>query len=75
MHKDLIPYLNRVYLEPAYGRKYSTQEAVLEHWHAGKDFKILGGPYLSIRDRQVMAVEMRNPSVFIRYAPNTFVEV
>lgn len=75
MHKDLIPFLNRVYLVPAYGRTYSSPEAVLEHWHAGKDFKIDGGPYCSIRDRQGIAESMRDPTVLIRYAPNTFVEV
>ncbi len=37
-------------LIPAYGRKGRTPEAMLADWNAGKDFKIFGGPYCSIRD-------------------------
>jgi len=37
-------------LIPAYGRKGRTAEAMLADWNAGKDFKIFGGPYCSIRD-------------------------
>ena len=37
-------------LIPAYGRSYSTKAAMLADWEAGKDFKILRGPYTSIRD-------------------------
>jgi hypothetical protein len=35
---------------PAYGRQYKTSEEAKADWNAGKDFKIVGGPYLSIRD-------------------------
>jgi hypothetical protein len=35
---------------PAYGRQYKTSEQAKADWNAGKDFKIVGGPYLSIRD-------------------------
>lgn len=35
---------------PAYGRNYSSAAAALTDWKAGKDFKIVGGPYCSIRD-------------------------
>lgn len=35
---------------PAYGRRYDDEAACLADWNAGKDFKILGGPYLSKRD-------------------------
>ena len=38
----------------AYGRKYYSNEQVVEAWKAGKDFKILGGPYFSSRDSQVL---------------------
>ena len=34
----------------AYGRKYTTKEAALKDWNAGKDFRIFDGPYCSIRD-------------------------
>jgi hypothetical protein len=35
---------------PAYGRQYKTSEEAKADWNAGKDFKIVNGPYLSIRD-------------------------
>ena len=35
---------------PAYGRQYTTSEQARADWNDGKDFKIVGGPYLSIRD-------------------------
>lgn len=39
-----------IILTPAYGRVYKTQEEMLMDWFAGKDFKILNGPYTSARD-------------------------
>lgn len=35
---------------PAYGRSYKSREEVTEAWKSGKDFKIVNGPYCSIRD-------------------------
>lgn len=35
---------------PAYGRQYKTSEQAKADWTNGKDFKIVNGPYLSIRD-------------------------
>jgi hypothetical protein len=35
---------------PAYGREYKTSQEAKADWDNGKDFKIVGGPYLSIRD-------------------------
>lgn len=37
-------------LIPAYGRDYATEEDLLKDWNDGKDFKMAGGPYCSIRD-------------------------
>lgn len=37
-------------LIPAYGRKYKTKGDLLDDWYAGKDFKVLCGPYTSIKD-------------------------
>jgi hypothetical protein len=38
-------------LIPAYGRVYTTREAMLKDWEAGKDFRVVGhGCYTSIRD-------------------------
>jgi hypothetical protein len=41
-------------LQGAYGRTYATIEAARKDWEAGKDFKIVGGPYCSIRDMKQM---------------------
>ena len=35
---------------PAYGRQYKTSKEAVEAWKSGKDFKIINGPYCSIRD-------------------------
>lgn len=39
---------------PAYGRQYKTSEEAKADWNAGKDFKIVNGPYLSIRDTKYL---------------------
>jgi hypothetical protein len=38
-------------LVPAYGRRYPSAAAAEKDWLDGLDFKIYGGPYTSIRDR------------------------
>lgn len=35
----------------AFGRKYITKELAIMDWKAGKDFKVFGGAYCSIRDK------------------------
>ena len=35
---------------PAYGRIYPTEKDVLTGWNWGQDFRIVNGPYFSIRD-------------------------
>jgi len=39
-----------VYLIPAYGRTYPDNLHMRKDWDNGKDFRISGGPYCSIRD-------------------------
>jgi hypothetical protein len=39
-----------VELLPAYGRVYLTPEDAVKDWMAGRDFKIINGPYCSVRD-------------------------
>lgn len=41
----------------AYGRDYETAKAAEADWKAGKDFKIIAGPYFSIRDTKLMLEE------------------
>jgi len=43
-------------LVPAYGRNYQTEAEALKDWNAGKDFKIAGGPYCSIRDARGLKI-------------------
>ena len=42
--------ITATYVRGAYGRKYVTIDAANKDWQSGKDFKILSGPYCSIRD-------------------------
>ena len=37
-------------LMPPYGRQYNTSEEAKADWNAGKHFKVVCGPYLSIRN-------------------------
>ena len=37
-------------LIPAYGRRYQDTCYMEQDWQNGKDFKVSGGPYCSIRD-------------------------
>ncbi len=46
-------------LVPAYGRKYETVQDAVNDYLAGRDFKILGGPYCSCRDFPGESVSIR----------------
>ena len=39
-----------LYAIPAYGRLYRTKDELKVDWENGKDFKIVNGPYFSVRD-------------------------
>lgn len=41
---------NQLMIMPAYGRQYKTVLEAKADWDAGKDFKVVNGPYLSVRD-------------------------
>ena len=43
-----------LYLLPAYGRNYSSAEELVNDWEEGRDFRILKGPYCSIRDMDAL---------------------
>ena len=49
--------LNALYLVGAYGRQYNTKELMIKDWLDGKDFRIKGGQYISIRD-MIPSLEM-----------------
>ena len=42
-------------IHPAYGRQYTTPTAALDDWISGRDFKVFGGRYCSVRDRLAIA--------------------
>lgn len=52
-------------LVPAYGRQYATEDVAKAAWDAGKDFKIVNGPYCSKRDIDTM--KRLNNIVLMRY--------
>jgi hypothetical protein len=37
-------------LMPAYGKQYTNEHEVLEDWHNGVTFKIVGGNYIDMND-------------------------
>lgn len=49
----------------AYGRRYLSIDAALKDWNAGKDFLILGGPYCSIRDIELLQKEYAAGMLYI----------
>lgn len=54
--------MKSVTVRSAYGRQYESAADVLADWHAGKDFRIVGGPYVNKRDAMkygVMEVRFR----------------
>jgi hypothetical protein len=52
MRKVTVLEVNGLKLKGAYGRQTN-----MEDWQSGKDFKIEGGPYCSIKDLPDMAKE------------------
>ena len=54
----------------AYGRTYDTIEAAKVDWESGKDFKILAGPYCSIRD--IKKMKEMNHDIVIRILHGRF---
>ena len=46
-----------LYASGAYGRRYSSFDVVWADWFNGKDFKVISGPYFSIRDAEVLRAD------------------
>jgi len=57
-----------IILNPAYGRVYKTKKELMIDWEGGKDFKIIAGPYCSIRDKESMIEDFR--TIELRYGIN-----
>jgi hypothetical protein len=63
----------RIFITPAYGRIYKTNEDYRKAWLAGLDFKIIDGPYCSIRDKEY--IELHYTPTFVRQLGDKFVVV
>jgi len=61
MSNKLLP---SVYLYPAYGRTYSNMKELKADWEKGRDFKILHGPYTSVRDVELIKKDFQSIYVF-----------
>lgn len=59
MNIDSVLCQQNVILVPAYGRDYKTEEEVAKAYHSGVDFKIVGGPYCSVRNFPDVYVTIR----------------
>lgn len=57
-----------IVLVPAYGRTYNTTEEVQAAWDNGLDFRILNGPYCSIRDATTIKKDFG--AAYIRFGFN-----
>ena len=53
----LMNILNTLFATGAYGRKYSSNIEAMTDWFIGKDFKVVSGPYFSIRDTDVLLAD------------------
>ena len=62
-----------LFLTAAYGRKYETAKQALIAWHQGSDFKIVDGPYCSVRDYELLLQDFSN--VYICYGEGSLVQV
>ena len=60
-------------LLPAYGRKYTDAKGVRKDWEGGLDFRILQGPYTSIRDIETLRGEYSTIAIY--YGAGDFLEL
>lgn len=52
---------------------YENKDKAVKAWNAGKDFKIRGGPYCSIRDKEILL--KKYDSIYIEYNVGELVRV
>lgn len=57
----------------AYNRTYSSEEAVVTDWLGGKDFRIVSGPYCSIRDLEELKSKFNTIVISYDYGRKTYV--
>ena len=73
MNQALRQVSSQIVLQAAYGRFYKTEERAVNAWKNGADFKIVNGPYCSVRDSVALANE--SSAVYIQYGSRKFVRV
>lgn len=67
--------MSKLELLPAvWNGKYTEKETALESWNSGKDFKIPGGPYCSIRDSELLK-KVYHDGVYLTYGHGDLVRV
>lgn len=62
--------MSAIYVSPAYGRSYANKDDAVDDWLDGKDFKIIEGPYCSIRDFNILdtvVVVTKNTTHILQY--------
>lgn len=64
---------HQVILIPAYGKKYDSVSTCKLDWLNGKDFRIEGGSYCSIRD--IDTLKRLNNHVLIKYSDGIYSEI
>jgi hypothetical protein len=73
MQNAIAQVSSAIYLVAAYGRHYATKDQVLQDWMQGKDFKIHGGPYCSVRDLEAMRWDFS--TIYLCYGNAQLLEV
>ena len=73
MNQALRQVSSQIVLEAAYGRFYKTEAQAVKAWKNGADFKIVNGPYCSVRDSVALANECG--AVYVKYDTRKYVRV
>jgi hypothetical protein len=58
--------MNTLHAVPAYGRVYKSKVELVQDWIDGKDFKMEGGSYFSIRDYDTLANKYNYDDIAIK---------
>lgn len=67
--------MNTLHAVPAYGRSYNSNEDLIKDWLEGKDFKIEGGSYFSIRDYEMLSVTLNYDDIAIKHSNSPITSV
>jgi len=51
-------------IKPAYDLSYNSLAECLAAWNCGKDFKLVNGPYCSIRDLEYMQANFETVEIY-----------